>query len=106
MSLVDRINDRSATVAVVGMGRVGLPLSVAVAAAGYRVVGVDVDAARRRSIELGKLPFHEPGAEQPLLEAVNSGRLTVHERPDEVVPTADVIIMSVGTPLAPDLRPN
>jgi len=50
------------------------------------------------------MPFHEPGADQPLLEAVNSGRLTVHADPGDVVGLADVVILSVGTPLAADLR--
>jgi UDP-N-acetyl-D-mannosaminuronic acid dehydrogenase len=104
MSIVDRIRDRSATVAIVGMGRVGLPLGIAFARAGLRVLGVDADEGRRRSIELGKMPFHEPGAEQPLLEAVNSGRISVHADPTEVVAKADAIILSVGTPLAADLR--
>jgi UDP-N-acetyl-D-mannosaminuronic acid dehydrogenase len=104
MSIVDRIRDRSATVAIVGMGRVGLPLGIAFARAGLRVLGLDADEGRRRSIELGKMPFHEPGAEQPLLEAVNSGRISVHADPTEVVAKADAIILSVGTPLAADLR--
>jgi UDP-N-acetyl-D-mannosaminuronic acid dehydrogenase len=68
------------------------------------VLGLDADEGRRRSIELGKMPFHEPGAEQPLLEAVNSGRISVHADPTEVVAKADAIILSVGTPLAADLR--
>jgi len=101
---IDRIRDRSATVAIVGMGRVGLPLGIAFARVGLRVLGLDADEGRRRSIELGKMPFHEPGADQPLLEAVNSGRLTVHADPGDVVGLADVVILSVGTPLAADLR--
>jgi UDP-N-acetyl-D-mannosaminuronic acid dehydrogenase len=104
VSLIDRIQSRDATVAIVGMGRVGLPLGIAFAQAGLRVMGLDADETRRRSIELGKMPFHEPHAEQPLLDVVNTGRLTVHRDPAEVIPNADVVILSVGTPLAADLR--
>ncbi len=92
------------TIVIVGMGRVGLPLSIAFASAGLRVMGIEDDPARRRSIELGKMPFHAPGTEQPLLDAVSSGRLTVHADPADVVPSADVIILAVATPLAVDLR--
>jgi UDP-N-acetyl-D-mannosaminuronic acid dehydrogenase len=88
------------------MGRVGLPLGVAFARAGIRVMGVDVDPARRRSIELGKLPFHEAGCEEPLGEVVAQGRLTVHADPAEAAPTADAVVLCVGTPLGADLRPD
>jgi UDP-N-acetyl-D-mannosaminuronic acid dehydrogenase len=104
VTIIDRIRDRTATVAIIGMGRVGLPLGIAFAQAGLHVNGLDSDESRRRSIELGKMPFHEPGAEQPLLDVVNSGKFTVHEDPAEAIPGADVVILSVGTPLAADLR--
>ncbi len=103
-SLAERIERRDATVAVVGMGRVGLPLAVVFARAGFRVMGIDSDPIRRQEIELGKMPFHEPGVEQALLDAVNDGSLTVHEDPAEVIPNAQVIVLCVATPLAADLR--
>jgi UDP-N-acetyl-D-mannosaminuronic acid dehydrogenase len=104
MTVIDRIKDRSATVAVVGMGHVGLPLAIAFAQAGLRVLGLEDDEARRRSIELGKLPFNEPGADQPLLDAIEAGRLVVLDDPEKAIPDADVVILAVGTPLATDLR--
>ena len=106
MSALERIRDRSAVVAIVGMGRVGLPLGIAFAAGGLRVMGIDPDESRRAAIELGKLPFQEVGAEEALAETVGSGRLTVHADPADAIPHADVIVLSVGTPLANDLRPN
>jgi len=42
-SLIKRIKDREAQVAVVGLGYVGLPLAVAFAEAGFSIVGVDID---------------------------------------------------------------
>jgi UDP-N-acetyl-D-mannosaminuronic acid dehydrogenase len=104
MTVIDRIRDRSATVAIVGMGHVGLPLGIAFAQAGLRVLGLEDDEARRRSIELGKLPFNEPGADQPLLDAIEAGRLRVVDDPASAIPEADVVILAVGTPLAADLR--
>jgi len=106
MTLKERIGRRQATIAIVGMGRVGLPLGIALAGAGLRVMGLETDAARRQEIELGKMPFHEPGSEQSLSEVVESGALTVHEDPAEVVAGSDVIVLCVATPLTPDLRAN
>jgi UDP-N-acetyl-D-mannosaminuronic acid dehydrogenase len=104
MSIQERIQEGSACVAIVGLGRVGLPLAVAFADAGFRVFGVDVDPDRRQTVELGKLPFLELNCEDLLSEAITSGKLTVHATPDEVVPQADAVILCVGTPLGADLR--
>jgi UDP-N-acetyl-D-mannosaminuronic acid dehydrogenase len=52
MSEFDPPRAGSTSIAVVGMGRVGLPLSVAFARAGVRVFGVEVDEARREAIGL------------------------------------------------------
>jgi UDP-N-acetyl-D-mannosaminuronic acid dehydrogenase len=104
MSEFDPPRAGSTSIAVVGMGRVGLPLSVAFARAGVRVFGVEVDEARREAIGLGKMPFQEPGAEEPLREAIASARLTVHEDPASVVPDVDSIILCVGTPLGTNRR--
>jgi UDP-N-acetyl-D-mannosaminuronic acid dehydrogenase len=106
MTLRERIEKRQARIAIVGMGRVGLPLGIAFARVGFRVMGLDTDAARRQEIELGKMPFHEPGSEQPLSDVIESGALTVHEDPADVVGQADVIVLCLATPLAPDLRAN
>ena len=60
-----RIARREATVCVVGLGYVGLPLAVTFADAGFRVCGVDTDAKR--------------------VEAVNAGRSHVPDVPSETV---------------------
>ncbi len=106
MTLLERIAARTATVAVVGLGRVGLPLAVAFARAGFAVMGVDGDDARRSAIELGKMPFHLPAAEEPLHDAVGSGRLTVHPRLEDVAERAHIVVLAVATPIAADLRPD
>ena len=52
----------SADVAVVGLGRVGLPLALSFAARGLRTIGVDKDGARLQAIREGRMPFAETGA--------------------------------------------
>jgi UDP-N-acetyl-D-glucosamine dehydrogenase len=46
MSLLERIEDRTAVVGIVGLGYVGLPLAVVFSQAGFRVKGIDVDAKK------------------------------------------------------------
>jgi UDP-N-acetyl-D-mannosaminuronic acid dehydrogenase len=106
VTVLERLQRGQARVAIVGMGRVGLPLGIAFARAGLAVAGLEVDPQRRSTIQLGKLPFHEPDADEALGEAVTSGRLTVSDDPAEVVAAADAVILCVGTPLAADLRPD
>jgi UDP-N-acetyl-D-mannosaminuronic acid dehydrogenase len=106
VSLEELFGAGRGTVAVAGMGRVGLPLGIAFASAGLTVRGLEVDPQRRRAIELGKMPFHEPDADQALVEVVSAGRLTVTDHPAEAIQDADAVVLSVGTPLSTDLRPD
>ncbi|MGH2674322.1 MAG: nucleotide sugar dehydrogenase [Actinomycetota bacterium] len=106
VTLAERFRSGQGIVAIVGLGRVGLPLAVAFARAGLRVAGLEVDAQRRGAVELGKMPFLEPEADQALGEVVAAGRLTVSADAGEIIPYADAIVLSVGTPLAADLRPD
>ena len=46
--------NRTARVAVVGLGYVGLPLAAALAASGYEVVGIDVDPAKVEAVNRGR----------------------------------------------------
>ena len=46
--------NRTARVAVVGLGYVGLPLAAALAASGYEVVGIDVDPAKVEAVNQGR----------------------------------------------------
>jgi UDP-N-acetyl-D-glucosamine dehydrogenase len=52
--LLSRIADRTAVIAVIGLGYVGLPLAVAFAERGFRVVGIDVDASKVASLNRGE----------------------------------------------------
>ena len=51
--LTTKIAERRATVAIIGLGYVGLPLAVAFAEAGFPVVGIDVDASKVDALNAG-----------------------------------------------------
>jgi UDP-N-acetyl-D-mannosaminuronic acid dehydrogenase len=85
----------SADVAIIGLGRVGLPLALAFADAGLEVIGVDNDPSRIDALRAGRMPFDEPGA-QEILERVSS-RLTLGERAEDAAP-ARHIVLTLGTP--------
>jgi UDP-N-acetyl-D-mannosaminuronic acid dehydrogenase len=80
-------------VAIVGLGRVGLPLALCFADHGLRVLGIDNDAERLAALRARRMPFHEPGA-QELLER---NELALSERIAEAT-AARHIVITLGTP--------
>jgi len=100
----EAIRRGDATVVVVGIGRVGLPLAISFAATGFRVIGVDRDEHHVSRINAGQLPFVEAGAEALLDDTLASGRLTATTDAEGAISGADAVIVTVGTPLGADLR--
>lgn len=87
-----------------GAGHVGLPLSICFAREGRRVVIHDIDAEALETINQGRMPFMETGAE-PLLREVIGGRLTTTLDP-EVISESRVVIIIIGTPVDEHLNPR
>src|SRR3954454_24567845 len=87
----------STTVAVVGLGRVGLPLALSFADRGLDVIGIDKEPRVLESIRDSRMPFHETGTQELLERVVASGRLTLSERLDAAA-EADHIVLTLGTP--------
>lgn len=52
-TLLNKIQTRRAVLSVIGLGYVGLPLAVAFAEAGYKVIGIDVDKRKVDAINNG-----------------------------------------------------
>jgi UDP-N-acetyl-D-mannosaminuronic acid dehydrogenase len=80
-------------VSVIGLGRVGLPLALCFADAGFDVLGVDRDAERLSAVRAGRMPFKEPGA-QALMSRVH---LDLSARAADAA-RADAIVLTIGTP--------
>ena len=84
-------------VAVIGLGRVGLPLAITFADHGLSVLGVDKDAELLETLRAGRMPFKEPGTEQPLARVRETGRLELSERAADAA-QAESIVLTLGTP--------
>src|SRR5918992_1163676 len=84
-------------VAVIGLGRVGLPLAITFADHGLSVLGVDKDPDRLAAVRAGSMPFKEPGTEEPLRRALAADRLALSERAADAA-QADAIVLTLGTP--------
>ena len=102
--LLDRIADRSATIAVVGLGYVGLPLAVEFAKAGFRVVGYDVSKRVTDLLMRGESHIQDVPASE-IAALVKSGKLLA-TTDESRLKEADAISIAVPTPLAKTRDPD
>jgi UDP-N-acetyl-D-mannosaminuronic acid dehydrogenase len=84
-------------VAIVGLGRVGLPLALSFADRGLSVLGIDNDPERLRAVAAGRMPFQETGTDELIERVHKSSRLTTSERVADAA-QADAIVLTLGTP--------
>jgi len=84
-------------IAIIGLGRVGLPLALCFADRGLSVLGVDHDPAVLRSIRAGRMPFAEAGTQELLDRVLGTGRLELSERAADAARAEDIVI-TIGTP--------
>ena len=96
--LLDKIKEKSATICLLGLGRVGLPLASVFASKGLNVIGIDIDEKRLSSIRDGKCPFYDPALQENLDISSKSGKLTVENSLEKIKDRVDAIFVTVGTP--------
>lgn len=89
-------------VAVIGTGFVGVVTAGVLSSFHNEVVGVDIDPNKVSSLNSGQVPFHEPGLAELLQQQLASGNLTFTTEYSQAIPGAQVIMVAVGTPSAPD----
>ncbi len=103
-TLLDRLSDHTATIGVIGLGYVGLPLAAACARGGFQVVGFDIDETKTTA--LGKAISY--------IDAVTSDELAGHVAAKRFqatsdfahLKTCDAIVICVPTPLSKHREPD
>jgi len=91
-------------VVVGGCGHVGLPFGMVLADRGMQVVLLDVDEAKVASINQGRMPFREAGAEDLLPKLI--GKSLIATTDPECLRSAQVVISVIGTPVDEHLNPT
>jgi UDPglucose 6-dehydrogenase len=94
---------------VLGTGYLGATHAVCMALLGHEVLGVDVDTTKIEMLARGQVPFFEPGLEESLRKALETGRLHFSADFAEAGAFGDIHFLCVGTPqqagsYAADLR--
>jgi UDP-N-acetyl-D-glucosamine dehydrogenase len=103
-SLVACFRDRDAVVAVVGLGYVGLPLSLCACEAGFRVLGFDINAARVGELNAATSPLRHI-ADERIAGARRENRFAATSDPARLA-EADAVLVCVPTPIGPHREPD
>src|SRR5215211_1456408 len=85
------------TVAIVGLGRVGLPLALTFADRGLHVIGVEKVQERIDTLNGGVMPFEETGTQELLERVLPTRRLELTTDVREAA-RADWMVLTLGTP--------
>lgn len=94
-------------IAIIGIGRVGLPLSLVLAHSGFQVTGVDRNEDTIALLKQKKVPFHEAGAAAILKKTYGKTFTILHERDFAAqLPTMDAIILTLGTTIDTTMSPS
>lgn len=101
MQLSEGISSRTARIAVLGLGYVGLPVALSAAESGFKVLGIDVDARRVEQLRGGISPVTDITNEE-LEKQLRTGSF---EPSSDLarLSEADVFVICVPTPLKHEL---
>lgn len=102
--LKEKIKQKKAKVAVIGLGYVGLPLAVEKAKVGFQVFGIDQNSRRVDMINQGR-NYITDVKDSELQELVSAHKLTAYAD-FEILPEADVVVICVPTPLTKNMEPD
>ena len=89
-------------VAVIGTGYVGLVAGACLSDLGNDVVCVDIDAAKIKMLEEGKIPIYEPCLDDVVIRNRQAKRLTFTTSLPDAVKASEIIFIAVGTPPGED----
>ena len=102
--LLDAIRSRDATVGVIGLGYVGLPLALLFSEKGFHVIGFDVDSKKIDALRRGESYIRHIGL-QRVADTFSGGRAEATSDCARLS-ECDAILICVPTPLGPHREPD
>jgi UDP-N-acetyl-D-glucosamine dehydrogenase len=103
-ALEEKIRAKSAVIGIVGIGYVGLPLAVAFAMAGFKVLGFDIRQKNVDSVNRGKSYIADVSSDS--LSSVVTGKLLEATTDQSRIKEVDAICICVPTPLTATKDPD
>lgn len=104
MTLKTKLENRNATAAVIGLGYVGLPLAMEITAAGFDVIGIDLDSSKIDILKQGRSYILDV-SEKNIADTIQSRKF----KPTSdfsVLANADTVSICVPTPLSKSRDPD
>ena len=95
----------SRIVVVGGGGHVGLPLALVLADSGHQSVSLDISRETVATINSGKMPFFEEGAQDLLSKTLLNGTYSATDD-HKCIEQAEIVIVVIGTPVDEHLNPD
>ena len=97
--LIESIQSGNISVCIIGIGRIGLPTALSFANSGLSTIGVDINSKLVEMINSKIFPLKdEPGYDVIFDEVINHN-FHASTKIQDVVPTSDVIVLSLPTPM-------
>jgi nucleotide sugar dehydrogenase len=94
-------------ICVIGIGRIGLPTALSFANSGLKTIGVDINTDLVNQINSRNFPLKdEPGYAEIFDKVIRNETFSATTRIEEGVPSSDVIILSLPTPMDENNIPN
>ena len=94
------LKSRTIRVCVVGIGRIGLPTALLFAKSGLDTIGVDINENLVQNINSGIYPLKdEPGIEEIFNDVIKNKKFSATTKIEDAVPNADLILLSLPTPM-------
>lgn len=94
-------------VCVVGIGRIGLPTALSFANSGLTTIGVDINTKLVDMINSGEFPLKdEPGYEEIFIKVTKAKKFSATTKLENAASKADVILLSLPTPMDSNKNPN
>lgn len=104
IQLLNKLETKMATIGVVGLGYVGLPLAVEKAKAGYHVIGFDIQVKRTEMVNQG-INYIGDVVDEELADLVKAGKL-VATTDFSRIKDVDAVAVCVPTPLDTYKQPD
>lgn len=102
MELFEKLQSKEATVGVIGLGYVGLPLVIAAAKAGYSVIGFDNDMSKVERLYAGQSYIEAVSAE----DLATTAQVSTWTVDFSKLAACDVVVICVPTPLNQHREPD
>ena len=104
MTLISKIKNKEAKVAVIGLGYVGLPLAVEIARAGFSVFGIDINKRKIEKLKDSESYIDDVKSED-IVDLIDKKKVSFYDD-YQIIKQTDVAIICVPTPLRKTKDPD